>query len=265
MTDEMTITSLKALFRFPFKDPDGRNRFLVGTALVLAGFFVPIVPTMFVGGYILQVMRRAIEGEDPILPPWEEWGKLAVDGLRTMLVGLVYFLPAMLVFLVGMALYFGGTFYIPLATMPAVDESELALSLPLILMGSMAAMFLSMAIGSLLLALGAAALPIATAHFVAYDKVAAAFRVRQWWRLLRANKLGYFVGWVIVAGLIAIFYFGSMLAYYTLILCCLIPLLGAPVGFYVSLVGAALFGQTYRESAAILAGREEDVDPGGIA
>jgi len=50
----------------------------------------------------------------------------------------------------------------------------------------------------------------------------------------------------------AILYTVLMIAYYTVVLCCFIPFLAAPIGFYLSLIGAALFGQTYRESAGIL-------------
>jgi hypothetical protein len=87
--------------------------------------------------------------------------------------------------------------------------------------------------------------------------VAAAFRVREWWPLLRANKLGYLIAWVVVAGLMALSYAALIMVYYTLVLCCFIPLLMAPAGFYVSLVSAALFGQTYRESVAMLAARNQ--------
>jgi hypothetical protein len=82
-----------------------------------------------------------------------------------------------------------------------------------------------------------------------------AFAVRQWWRILKADRLGYFIAWVIVAGLMGVLYLGVMLGYYTLVLCFLIPFVVAPVGLYVALVGAALFGGTYRENVATLAGR----------
>lgn len=60
-----------------------------------------------------------------------------------------------------------------------------------------------------------------------------------------------------VAGLMGVLYFTFMIAYYSIILCCFAPILLAPIGFYESLVGAALFGQIYRESTAILASQEQ--------
>jgi hypothetical protein len=76
--------------------------------------------------------------------------------------------------------------------------------------------------------------------------------VREWWPLLRLNKLGYFAAWIVILGLLAAYYFVTSMAYYSLILCCLIPLISAPVSFYTLLIGAALFGQTYRESTTLL-------------
>jgi len=255
MSEVITTTSLKTLFKFPLQGPNWQSRFLIGAALTFANFLVPIVPTIFVSGYVLQLMRRAIKGEELALPEWDNWGRLATDGLRMMLIGLVYLLPGMLVFWGGMIFYLIGAVVLPM--LAAGEGHRATVVLPLLVMFNMGIMFLSMMLGSILTLLGAIPLPVATAHFVAQDKVAAAFRLREWWPLLRVNKLGYFISWVIVAGLGAILYFVLMIAYYSLVLCCLIPLLSAPIGFYLSLVGTALFGQTYRESLALLPASEQ--------
>ena len=251
MPETLTTHSLKALFRFPFEGENWQGRFLIGSALILGGYVIPIVPLIFVYGYALQVMRRAIRGDTPALPDWDDWGKFGSDGLRVMLVGMVYLLPGIVVLFGGMALYFGSAFFLPFVeTAGRVHEPAVVL-FPLIFLLGMVMMFLSMFVGSILLFLGAIPLPMAAAHFVARDKVGAAFRAREWWPLLRANALGYFIAWVVSTGLITVWYGAFMMAYYTIFLCCLIPLLSAPVFFYLSLVIAALFGQTYRESAAL--------------
>jgi hypothetical protein len=259
MAETIATTPLKAVFKFPFQAPDWRNRFLIGAGLTFASFIVPIVPLIFVGGYVLQIMRQAIEGRDLELPAWDDWGKLGVDGLRLMLVGLVYLLPGMLIMFGGIGLYFISSFFLPilLAVAEESGRSALALLLPLFFLGSMAIMMVSMLVGGLLYLLGLIFLPAAITHFAAHDKVAAAFRVREWWPLLRANKLGYLIAWVVVAGLMALSYAALIMVYYTLVLCCFIPLLMAPAGFYVSLVSGVLFGQTYRESVAMLAARSQ--------
>jgi hypothetical protein len=254
MPETVAITPLKTLFKFPFQGSNWRNNFIIGAALTLANSILPLVPMIFVYGYALQIMRRTIEGQDLELPPWDDWGKLAVDGLRLMLVGLVYLLPGILVLLGGFTLYFASIFSWPLLASAAErgGDGQVALLLSISIFGSIAIMMLSMLLGSLLILLGLIPLPVVTAHLALQDKVAAAFRVREWWPLLRANKLGYFAAWVVVFGLMSILYFAFAMAYYTLVLCCLIPLLAAPVSFYVTLIGAVLFGQTYRESMAML-------------
>jgi hypothetical protein len=260
VTNELSTTSLKKLFRFPFQAPQWQGRFLVGSALVLAGSVVPVVPLIFVAGYVLQVMRQVLAGQEPELPAWDDWGKLTRDGLKVSAITLVYLAPALLVFVLGMGLYIGGTVYLPFATTAGGNEAEAVGAFLLLIFGSIAILFLAMALGTLLSILAAIALPLATAHFAAQDSLKAAFRIRHWWRVLKADRLGYFIAWVIVAGLMAVLYVGVILSYYTLVLCFLVPILVAPISFYVSLVGAALFGQIYRDSAAALAGVEPIVE-----
>lgn len=250
MSDVTSIPSLKATFRFPFQEPNWQSRFILGAGLLVAGFVIPILPGIFVYGYLLRVMRQALQGEGLSLPAWEDWWRLAVDGLRGTLVSLVFLLPGTLVFFAGMAFYFISTFSLPVLLSGAGSDADLAA--PLLFLAIIAVMFLSVLVGSLLTVAGAIPLPVATAHFVARDRVGAAFHLREWWPLLRANKLGYFIAWVVVFGLMGILYFVTVMTYYTCVLCCLIPFLAAPLGFYLSLVGAALFGQTYRDSVAVL-------------
>ncbi|MGD8399267.1 MAG: DUF4013 domain-containing protein [Anaerolineae bacterium] len=253
MAETFSIAPLKKLFQFPFEAAQWQGPFVVGSALYLANFLIPIVPGIFVAGYVLRVMRQTLAGQAPALPKWDDWGGLARDGLSVSVIGLVYFLPALIVWIVGMGLYFAGTFYMPFAAAGGADDAEAFASFMMLTFGSMAIAFLSVALGSLFSILGAISLPLATAHFAAQGRLKAAFRVRQWWRILKADRLGYFVAWVVVAGLLAVLYVAALLFYSTMILCFLIPFLVAPIGFYLALVGAAVFGETYRESTATLA------------
>lgn len=259
MPEASALTPLKAVFRFPFQGPEWRNRFLVGTAFMFAGFVVPVVPLIFVYGYALQVMRQAIEGQDLTLPAWADFYRLGKDGLRGAAVSLVFMLPGVLVSFGGIALYMGSIFAMPLMVGNGRDPQGEAIFV-MLLMGSMAIMFLSMAVGTLLSMAGAVPIPVATSHMLAKDKLSAAFRVREGWRLLRANWLGYLIGWVVVGGAAMLLYLVLMIVYYTVVLCCLIPFVMAPIGFYLSLVSAALFGQTYRESVSLVASSARNPD-----
>lgn len=249
--DVTTTDSIRDLVRFPFQDPNWQNRFVIGAALTLANLFVPLLPSLVVSGYALQVMRQAIEGQELSLPPWDDWGGLLLDGLRAALVSLVFLLPGMVVLWAGMGLYFGGIFAVP-AIIALLDES--ARAIPLILLitfGSLAVMFLSLGVGWVLYLAGIAVLPVARPHFVAHGDVRAAFRVREWWPLLKLNPWGYLVGLIVAVGLFGLWYVAVMLLYSTMVLCWAALLLGVPFGFYLSLVTAALFGRIYRESRQI--------------
>ncbi|MBC8253370.1 MAG: hypothetical protein H8E35_05000, partial [Ardenticatenia bacterium] len=57
MLEETATTRLQALFRFPFQGADWSSRFIIGTGLTLAAYVIPIVPIIFVYGYVLRVMR----------------------------------------------------------------------------------------------------------------------------------------------------------------------------------------------------------------
>lgn len=108
MLDTFSLSWLRATLRFPFQSPEWANRFLVGTALLLAGMIIPFLPTTVVYGYFVRVMRLAINGESLALPAWDNWGELFSDGLRSLGIGLIYLGP-------GLVTMFGG-FFIYMAT-----------------------------------------------------------------------------------------------------------------------------------------------------
>ncbi len=251
MSEMTTLGGLKRFFKFPFEGTDWQKRFVIGAALILVSFFIPVIPLIFVGGYVMQVMRRAIEGKDLTLPEWEDWGKLGVDGLRYGVVSLVYLLPGILVYFGGMAIYMLSAMVLPMSMQMAEHGRGFAV-IPFLFMGSILILFISIFLGMLLTFLGVIPLPAALAHFVAKDQVGAAFRFREWWPLLWRNKMGYFIAWVLCGGLMGILYYGIMMLYATMVLCLFIPVLSAPLLFYLALVCAAVFGETYRESKSIV-------------
>ena len=248
MSETMTLGGLKRFFAFPFEGADWQKRFVIGAALMLVGTFIPVIPLIFVFGYIVQVMRQAIEGKALTLPEWDDWGKLGMDGLRYGVVGLAFMLPGFLVYFGGMGLYMISAMVLPMSMQMMEHGRGNFAVIPLFFVLSMVIMFVSIFLGMILTFLGAIPLPAALAHFVAQDHVGAAFRFREWWKLLWRNKLGYFIAWVLCGGLMGVWYLAFMLLYSTMILCILIPVLSAPLLFYLMLVWAAVFGETYRES-----------------
>lgn len=75
---------------------------LIGGVLSLLSAL--IIPTFLVIGYLLRVLRATMRGdEEP--PVFDDWGDLAVDGLKGFVIGFVYFLiPAIVV---GIAVFLG--------------------------------------------------------------------------------------------------------------------------------------------------------------
>ncbi|SEO73337.1 Protein of unknown function [Halogranum amylolyticum] len=70
-------------------DDDWVKTLLIGGVLSLLSALV--IPTFFVIGYILRVLRGTMRG-DETPPVFDDWGDLAVDGLKGFVVGFVYFL-----------------------------------------------------------------------------------------------------------------------------------------------------------------------------
>jgi hypothetical protein len=232
------LENVKALLKFPFKERGWQNHFLLGSALLLANYIIPIIPFIFVLGYVIAIMRRVIQGEEPSLPAWDNLGKIAADGLRGFVAALIYLLPGLVLVIGGYMAYF---FTILIQTQ--TEKFSLAPVLGL------AFYFIGLFVGLALLILGSIPLPAALANLAAKGHFGAAFEVTEWWNLIKANPWGYLGAWVITIGLGYVGSWLSLLPYVTVILCCLVPLIWAPIGFYVLVVAGAAFGLFYRESS----------------
>lgn len=245
MAKTSSFALLREVFRFPVTGADWQSRFLVGAGLLLLSFFIPLIPAVFVYGYVLQIMRLVIEGQPLSLPKWENWGKLGMDGLRFLLVGFVFLLPAMIVMCGGTGLYFAGMTSIAFADFESPGYAEGAFSFFLLSFGLF---FLAFFVGMILMVIGLIPLPFATAHVASQNSATAAFRVGEWWPGLRRGALDYFISWVAILGLGFLTYLVLVVGYYSIVFCCLIPFVVAPISFYTLSVWGATFGETYREN-----------------
>lgn len=233
--------SLKALFSYPFRQPNWQSKMLVLGLLFAAGFIIPVIPWLFVAGYVAEIMRRqALEGGEPELPEWDDWGRLLVDGLRLGVIGFVLSLPAMIVFLVGFGMYFVSTFPLMLG-----EGNENAL-LPLMFAG-MSIMMISMFVGTLITMVTGVVSPVAMTHVAVKRKFSAVFEVGEWWKVLWANLGGYVLALVILYSVSYILMtLGYMLAW-TLVCCVLTPVFYFVAYPYLSVIAGVVCGQVYRE------------------
>ena len=90
-------------------------------------------------------------------------------------------------------------------------------------------------------------MPAVIGHIVATDEFGAAFRVREWWPIFRANLAGFLIAYVIVMVASIVLSSVLMVIYVTVILCCLIPIIMGPVTMYLLAIYGAVFGQAYRD------------------
>ena len=89
-------------------------------------------------------------------------------------------------------------------------------------------------------------IPPAIGHVIAQDQFSAAFRVREWWHIFKANLGGYLISYILMMGTFFLLTFAFQIIYMTIILCCLIPFVMSLISFYISIFMGAIFGQAYR-------------------
>jgi hypothetical protein len=116
----------------------------------------------------------------------------------------------------------------------------------LTLLGSLGGMGM-FGFGILLVLIIGVLMPAMIGHVVAKDDISAAFRIGEWWKILRANISGFMITYLLVFGLFTALNIVSQLLYMTVILCCIIPILFIPAILYIMTITSVLFGQAYRE------------------
>jgi hypothetical protein len=234
-------SALKALFTYPFRQPNGQTKLVILGLFFFAGFIIPVVPWVFAMGYVAELMRRqALEGGEPELPEWEDWGRLGMDGLRMGVIGFGMSLPVLAIFLFGMGAYFLS--FVPLIGSKGNEEELFGLMIlaVTILMGTMIlGMVLSFVLGLVS--------PSVLTHAAVKRSFAAALEVREWWGVLRANLGGYAIGLAIVVTFTYIVSSVSYLLFWIPVCCALGPLVMFVLTPYLWVIYAIVFGQVYRE------------------
>jgi hypothetical protein len=91
-------------FAFVFEDQRWATKILIGAAILLAGvlfswlLLVPLIAALaLLAGYGAEIARRVIRGDTTqLLPEWNDWQALLADGLKVMVIVLVYAVPMIL-------------------------------------------------------------------------------------------------------------------------------------------------------------------------
>ncbi|KAF0107014.1 MAG: hypothetical protein FD146_2124 [Anaerolineaceae bacterium] len=249
MTSTVSLEGVKKAVFFPFQGKGWGTKLLIGSALGLANYIIPIVPLIPLYGYAGQIAKRVlIQDEDPELPDWNDWGALFSDGIRIFGATIIYMLPGLLLTFGGYFLMFGMNFAFMLD--PSFANSPEAIA-PFLL-GSMAGVFIGMLVmmlGMFLMFVTGLFLPPALGHLIAKGQFAAAFRVKEWWAVFRANFSGYLLMFALTYGINMILVWVVYLFYFTVVLCFVMPFAMAAATFLMSAIHFSLLAVTYRDGA----------------
>jgi len=230
----MPLASLLPLFAY----------FLIGFLLYLGGFIIPIVPWIFVSGYVAKVIKQTIDAGEYYLPEWDDWRDIGLKGLQVTGITFLVLLPILGLFFCGYAAMLMPAFADISASQSYGDELA-----PFFGLTPLAGMLSGMCLFglSIIFALSLGLLvPPAIGHMLAEGKFGSAFRVREWWPVFTANIGGYLIAYILLMGTTFLLVYAIQLMYMTIVLCCAIPFVMSLISFYVGVFSGALFGQSYR-------------------
>ena len=238
----------KETFTWFSKDPEWKNKFLIGSLMFLAGYIVPIIGWlgMFVAlGYSLAIWRAQLRGETPVLSQWDKYEINFLDGLKATLASFLYYLPPFVASAAAFLFLFSGIAFAVFTTSGLDRAASIAAWTPL-LTGYLG-FFVTFLLAGILSLIAAIPCAIAVGQYVRTGKISAGYRFGEIRRIFRANASG-FIGalvalWGVGIGLSIVIF----LLYFTVILCLLNQFVVAPVLFYQTVMWTYLFGSAYRE------------------
>ena len=227
---------LKQLFYFPIENQEARKNFLIGSLLILAGFIIPIIPSLIVIGYVMQIMRQVMNGDKPHMVAWDNWETLLKNGAKVYGVSLIYSLP-LLILMFPMLLFF---FVMPfLATMS--DKYSGLFSVSFLMFPLFFICLMPLSLGFSLI------VPAAEAHVTYTGSFSAGFQVGEWWAIFRKNSGGFIVAFCIFMGFSVAASFIYQIAFMTVILICAMPFILPILSMYLLLIRLITAAQAYRE------------------
>jgi hypothetical protein len=249
MASNYTSQRLQNAFTFPFRDERWKAKLGV-FALASLGSFL-IVPGWFVWGYIHEIMRRIIvEREEPSLPEWERAGEFLPNGLKVFVLMMIFTLPILAV----MSVYLAFIYASAVSKEGAFSDSALPLIMIMVLIFLMMTAVLITTVLSIFL-------PAALSHMVAKGEFSAAFRVREWWPIFRANLGGFVLVFAIALGANYLASFAVNLLALTIVLFVCLPFIMMTVFMYTTLVSYVLYAQAYVEGVERLAAESGKLEP----
>ncbi|MFH1332004.1 MAG: DUF4013 domain-containing protein [archaeon] len=210
---------------------------------LLIGVLLSIFPIIqwFSLGYALEctgLTKRKVPLNKS--PNWTDWGKLFANGFLTVAISIIYFLPALVIFLIGFASVLAAILRVvnftdfitgnQAAISQAISQNVASIMPNLVF----AVPFLVIAV--LFVVLAAYVVQSAILNFLAYNSFGKAFAFGEVFRRAFTGK--YFVAWILVCliSLVAILIFNW------------IPWVGPAVMYFTAnVISYTIFGQVYKE------------------
>jgi len=242
----MAITSknldLGRIISFPFKGEKAFEKILIGTLVLLAGMIIPILPVVFVEGYLYRMMKRVISRDGELeMPEWDDWGGLLKDGIKLTLTRGIYNLPFAILLLFTI-LVFSVPYIVPIFIATTKGETTyiwIGILIVLILLGiGIVMMFITMLVSMLTKFF----LPLPMGNVVSTDSLGAAFEFRAWWKIFKKNWDEFLLIFAVSAGLAFVGSLVSQILLATFVLMILLP----AVTFLMMVYVYALYAEGFR-------------------
>ena len=211
-------------------------------ALIVLSWIVTLILMIFASGYTYDVIKYALEGKFE-LPGFSDIKGLFVKGVRSFIVGIAYSILPIILFLLGFML----------TVNEAVGASVNAIGGIILLIAIVFAVFCALME------------VIALCHMVKNDELAAAFRFKEIWALIKNLGWGRFIGillFTVIAIMIITVFFGfifglvatiiSMIFGSALVLALVNMILNSLLlNPYASIVISRVYGSVYNEAAKV--------------
>jgi len=227
---------------FPVRDADARKQFLIACLVALAGFIIPLIPTLVLMGYGVRIMRQVlVERKSPSMPEWQgsDWGAMLMDGLRVFGLQIILMLPLLVFVGCGFMFTLGGS--VSFAVL--ANEGSRTLS-------TIGGLFFFIGFGMIMFftllsfpygIIISAAIP----HAVINDSFAAGFNFKEWFPIFRKSLGNFILSYVFVLVISFVLMFAIQFALITIILMCIVPFLMIPYSAYITLIANTVYSQAY--------------------
>lgn len=224
-------------FSYIFEDTDWVKKVLIAAVLLI----IPFIGWIIVAGWAIEITRRVIRNEAPLLPEWNDFGKFIIDGLLLMVISLIYSIPSIILNVVIQPI----SMYLQDTTQGGeggADALMIGLMVVMICLGCVVFIY------SLIISY---ALPAAYANFAVKGSFGAAFNFGEVIGLIRAAPGAYLITFLgsIVASFIGVL---GLIA-------CIIGVLATMA--YSILINAHLWGQAYNEALRAMNAPEAPLAP----